>query len=471
MLQQLGNMGIFLTCLFIFTGCGGSGNSSSDLAKPPANTTPIDDNHQVLKAETQALVEQSLLALQGLDCRTTESTSPLCQPVQLRFSQGEYQEQKSADDQTILFIDSGAEFMASITRRSRVKAMFHAPEGELLPYDPEVELPAYLLTVLQSFDQLSSFVHAGWLKLLDERINTIGYGPIVGHGLLPFSILSEHIPKASFVYLSTPDVLGSRPDLLCALDFNALRDHSEQLAEQVKTDIIEHYDIDYVSWSGGYSTSVISVLWSQKCPGQPQPSLAELREFENSIRPYYEVLFNSPGVLAVQSAGVNVSANTHVLDADASLSNRIRVGFYQTLDSKLPIDGIIGAQEPPVLPDFMQASREYVDVFINFGFTGLGRNAPYNASPAMETGALAMSYYPLNHPATSWVAPIALPWAIMIKNTLFPDQPMDNTIIAQIKARMTPSGCDFHTEDNGDCKVQDPAWYKQHELARLKYLQ
>ncbi len=461
MVKQLSAIGI-LACLLIFSGCG-----SDDDGGASAN-----DNHQVLKAETQALLELSLQELAGLDCTTEQATSPQCQKVKVRFSDGHFQAQKSVEDQTILFIDSGAEFMTTITRRSRVKAMFHAPQGQLLAYDPEIELPQYQLTMLQRFDDLTTFVHAGWLESLASRMRSIGGDePIVGHGIYPFSILSEHLPQASFVYLSIPKILSSRTDLLCALDFNALRDHSEQLAVHVKSDIIEHYGIDYISWSGGDSTSVMSTLWSQKCPGQPQPSLVELQELENSLRPYYDVLFNTPGVLAVQSAGWNVSENTHVLDSDASFSNRIRVGFYQTLDAQLPIDGVMGALAPPALPAGMQSSREFVDVFINFGFTGTGSNAPFNASPAMQTDALAMSYFPLNHATTSWVPPIALPWAIMIKNTLYPQQAMDNEIIVQIKRHMTPLGCDFHVEDNGVCKVQDPAWYKQHELARLKYVQ
>jgi len=472
MVKQLGSIGIFLACLFIISACGGSSGDNDPGKIPPDNKTPGNDTHQVIKVQTQVLVEQSLQELAGLDCSTEQATSPQCEKVKLRFSDGEYQAQKSADDQTVLFIDNGAEFMASITRRSRVKAMFHASAGQLLPYDPEIELPRYQLTMLQRFDQLTEFVHAGWLEPLAARMRVIGGDEaIVGHGMIPFSILSAQLPQASFVYLSIPKILDSRPDLLCALDFNALRDHSAQLAEQVKSDIIEAYGIDYISWSGGDSTSVISSQWGQQCSGQPQPSLAELRELENSLRPYYDVLFNSPGILAVQSAGVNVSEDTHVLDSDASFSNRIRVGYYQTLDSNLPIDGVIAAEQPPLLPNGMQNSRPYIDVFINFGFTGTGQNSPYNASPVMQTDAWGMSYFPMNHATTSWIAPVALLWAIMIKNTDFPDHIMDDEMIAQIKARITPAGCDYHVEDNGDCKVQDPAWYKQHELARLKYLQ
>ena len=472
MVKQLSVMGIFVACLFTFSGCGGDSGGDSGPKNPPGNKTPDNVNHQVLKAETQVLVEQSLQELVGLDCTTEQATSPLCEKVKVSFSDGVDQPQKVADDQTILFIDINAEFMTNVTRRSRVKAMFHAPEGQLLPYDPEIELPQYQLNILQRFDQLTEFVHAGWLEPLADRMQSIGGGAHnAGHGITPFSILSEHLPQASFVYLSIPKILDSRTDLFCALDFNALRDHSAQLAQQVKSDIIEQYGIDYVSWSGGDSTSVISSQWGLHCPGQPQPSLAELREFENSLRPYYEVLFNTPGVLAVQSAGRNVSADTHVLDSDASFSNRIRVGYYQTLDANLPIDGVIGAQQPPTLPAAMHNSREYVDVFINFGFTGEGRNTPYNASPTMLTGALGMRYFPMSSATTSWIAPFALPWAIMIKNTVFPDQPIDDALIAEIKARMTPQGCDYHVEDEGRCKVQDPAWYKQHELARLNYLQ
>ncbi len=456
----------------VVTASDGALSDSQTLTVNLKNILPDSSDHLVLKAQVQALVEQSLQELEGLDCTTEQATSPQCQKVSVSFSDGQYQPQKIAEDQTILFIDINAEFMANVTRRSRVRAMFHAPEGQLLPYDPEIELPQYQLTMVQRFDQLTEFVHAGWLELLADRMQSIGGGAHnAGHGIYPLAILSEHLPKASFVYLSTPKMLASRPDLLCALDFNALRDHSAQLAEQVKKDIIEPFGIDYISWSGGDSTSVMSILWSQKCPGQPQPNLAELQELENSLRPYYEVLFNTPGVLAVQSAGSNVSADTHVLDSDASFNNRIRVGYYQTLDSKLPIDGVIGAQQPPGLPDAMHNSREYVDVFINFGFTGEGRNTPYNASPTMQTDTLGLRYFPMSSSTTSWAAPFVLPWAIMIKNSVFPEQPMDNMVIEQIKARITPLGCDYHVEDDGYCKVQDPAWYKQHELARLKYLQ
>ncbi len=456
-----------LALVTVASGCGGGGGSDNGSTTP----APVDGPYKELKEKAKVMEQNALVNLQGIDCNN-DSQLPACQKVTVSFNQGQFSADKVDADQTVLFIDSGMGYQLNLTGRSRVEALFKLNKDEIISFNMETQVPLYLKQTVEKFDQHSEFIHSGWLETLGTRIADIGGYSGAGHGEHSFRKVLAHNPRASFVFLETPDILMENSDSFCKLDFTAVNDKAKRIAQQIKTKIIDEYDIEYVTWSGGFSTSTIRATWAQSCPNQAAPSLAQLQELENSLRPYYNVLFNSEGVLGIQSAGEYVQPETHVLDADDSFNNRLRVGYYQTLDSQLPIDGIIGDKQPPTIPDFMNGSRKYIDVFINFGFTGRVSQGTLetNASPMMTTRYSGMGYFAESNTHTSWVPPTVLAWAIKVKNSKYPDQIMTNDVIEQIKDQMTPMGCTFHKEDEGRCKVQDPAWYKQHELARLNYL-
>lgn len=493
--MRLFNVGIIAALGLLISGCGGGSGGEQKSPNPvpvpnpvptpvpslPPDLTPTpepDKPHAQVRARFEALATNRLAALEGLDCKSEiQSTSELCMASKLRFSDGRFYAEKVDEDQTILFMDTGLSVKGTLVNRSRMQNMYQVQNGQLMAFDPEITVPRFLMETLQQFDQDPEFFHTGWMTSLADRLLEMGALPYPEdglHGQIPFEIVASHNPRASFVYLRAPDFFWDK-QALCTHDLQTLTEQHQQLANTIKNEILDKYQIEYVNWSGGYQTDSIDGLWNASCDTSlAKPSLAQKRDLENTLRPFYQVLFNSPGVLGVQSTHLNVHPSTHVLDSDDSFYNRVRVGGFTDMRdaaSALPADGVIGNQAPPALEDIFQSGRAYVDLFVNFGFEGSREDFRDNGSPIMKTSSIGMAYYPLNHKATSWTAPAGLNRIIYIKNSLYPDQPLTDTLIQQIKDKLTPMGCTYHPEDQGRCKLQDPARYKQHELARLKYIQ
>ena len=216
----------------------------------------------------------------------------------------------------------------------------------------------------------------------------------------------------------------------------------------------------------------IESLWASYC-SLPQPSTEEKKALLETVRPFYNVLFNSQSVFGFQASGLNMSVDNNALDIDKTYVNRMLVGDFGSLDSQLPSTGIINDIAAPTLESNRDNSKQWIDVFINFGIIPI-RPFPFNSTPLMETDMLGLDSYPITSMQPSWASPLALSRAIHIKNTEFPDRLLDNLVIEQIKEKMTPQTCNYSnwafSDYEGKCKMQDPLLWRQHDVYRLHYL-
>ena len=415
--------------------------------------------------------------------------------VTVKFSDGEFDASKSDDKQTILILDDGLEFSAILRYRSRIKAaLIQKDDGyyyknNVNDYDPSIEMPIIARDVLKELDSFtdkdgqSQFVPALWLNELYPIFEKIyPDAEHVGHGKMPFSYLLEHNPKAEFVIGPGFNFFNKRPDLFCypeqvdqgqsQTNLQKLSVLIEDAAADFKHDVIEGLGIDYINLSSGHTLATLSSGWQRHCT-TPLPSESIRMALLETTRAFYQVLFNSDNVLAAQSSDINMNTKNNIIDVDTSYKNRVRVAFFSTLDSQLPIDGKVSNQAPPLLDSELNNSKQWIDVFVNFGIV-ITRPFPFNETPVMVIDSLGLSYLPITSVTTSWAAPVALSWAINIKNSEFADAVLDNLLIEDIFNKMTPKVCDYSNwlfdEYENKCKIQDPLLWRQLEVYRLGYL-
>lgn len=423
--------------------------------------------------------------LDEVNC-SADGHHPDCTMQTTRFCDGQFDASKGSSNENILIIDSNLEFYANTRYRSRVMGQYEfTATGELIPYNPAIKLPIYLSKTLRRLDglhfdapdeQTDSFIPAKWYSDLTAKLSEASdqYGWLsVGHGSLPMSFILEHNPNARVVIVDNSD-LSQSSDAFCKQDLERFHTQYKTVADSI-TSIIKDHKIQYVNASFGYTRSVLKQYWNDLCPTRRIPKDEILDAYMASIAQYYDALFNTEGVLGIQSSDINMNRVNNALDANTDFQNRMRVAMFQSLDSGLNEAGELVDKDNgqyPQLQSSLENSVEFIDIFINFGYSGLGRKPPYNSSPFMIVNPFATDSYPINSSATSWAAPAALSRAIHIKNTEFPSEAMTNTLIQRIKSNMTPDLCpDWPLQVQGEsrCKLQDPLFHLQTEAHRLGF--
>ncbi|SFD78931.1 Ig-like domain-containing protein, partial [Pseudoalteromonas denitrificans] len=449
-----------------------------------------------LKNQVDSFVSHTIAIIdeQQINC-VTHPESPQCELVSVKFSDGQFDASKTYQNQTILILDTNLEFSATVRYRSRVKAAFTQGQdgfyhqAQLEAYDPQFHIPKMAKAVLNQIDTFSDdnnnskFIPATWLdplSWLSDRLYPFdNYIEYLGHGKTPFLYLLEHNPKAEFVIATPPDFFKIYSGLFCRAELieegqadsnlERLRSLVISAANDFKKQVLDEQGIEYINYSGGHTLESVKTRWSQLCV-EPEPDINTLVKLLDVYRPFYDVLFNSDNIFSAQASDVNMTSTNNVLDIDKSFKNKILVGDFAILDSKLPIDGKLENVMAPELLINRDNSKHWVDLFINFGV----KSRVANKTPLMDTDALGLASYPISSMQPSWAAPVALSWAINIKNSHFPDDALDNNIIEQIKDKMTPELCSYSNWDissyYGKCKMQDPLLHRQHEVYRLGYL-
>jgi len=242
-----------------------------------------------------------------------------------------------------------------------------------------------------------------------------------------------------------------------------LQQHIIEASVKFKAEVIDKHNIEYVNISAGDTLDTVRSDWMKYCKKE-LPNNMVLQALLGTLKPFYTVLLNSDSVFSFQASGIDMTLDNNSLDIDKDFINRVLVGDFTTLDSKLPINGLIEDLAPPSLLANRDNSKQWIDVFINFGIIEV-RPFPYNNTPLMETDLLGLGSYPITSMQPSWASPVALSWAIHIKNTHFADEALDNNIIEQIKDKMTPELCSYSNGDISDyygkCKMQDPLLHRQ----------
>ncbi|MCF6442758.1 hypothetical protein L1077_25375 [Pseudoalteromonas luteoviolacea] len=229
-----------------------------------------------------------------------------------------------------------------------------------------------------------------------------------------------------------PQLFESRLDLYCNPtedNIIELSKHIENIAYDFKNKVINSNSVEYINFSGGYEIQRGLVrTWNRHCIGG-LPSKEKLSSLYNTVRPFYEVLFNSPGVMAFRALGINMTEYNNELDIDKSYENRLLVAPFTTLDSKLPENGFLNGR-PPSLDYSIDNSKKWIDYLVNFGIIPF-RPFPYNDTSVMATTTLGLSYTPISDSSTSWSSPVALSTAVFIKSTEYSDFPLDNILIGR----------------------------------------
>ncbi|SFD71936.1 hypothetical protein [Pseudoalteromonas denitrificans] len=457
---------------------------------------------QYLKQKVASWVTDKVIELKELNCDNTGINSFQCEKEAIRFSDGRFNPAKLDPNQTILILDDGLEFSSTVRYRSRIKAAYEQMndgfyhQAEQGDYDPEFNLPLLAINTLREIDQFTdensneTFIPALWLSQLKPEMERLypasdNYSQYLDHGKMPLLYLLEHNPKAELVIASAPDFFKQKHTLFCQPDkieedqqstnLVRLEQHIFEAADAFKTEVINGQNINYINYSGGYTLNTVKSDWNKFCKTN-LPSNQTLKALLNTIRPFYDVLFNSEGVFAFQASDVNMTTTNNVLDIDKNYKNRMLVGDFTILDSELPEDGAFSYwKRPPELLYNRNNSKRWIDIFINFGIIEV-RPFPYNETPLMNTHPLGLNSLPISSMQPSWAAPVALSRAIHLKNTIFIDKGLTNDLIIEMKNKMTPNNCSYqgwsyYRDYNGTCKLQDPLLHRQHEVYRLRYLE
>lgn len=489
----------FSACLAACGGGGGGAGGGSEVPPPapppvqPPGPAPAPGPDGIdkprLRQQVDAWVAEQKARIEPLDCQQSQTGG--CEALRkIRFSEGQALPAKLRADQTILLVDSGIGHAATLRYRSRMLGYYRVSEssGLVEAHDPVIEsTPRWGAELLRGIDgfqyrdaggqQRPTYVPADWLSALRPLLR----GPRdfamvdrVPHGNMVLAQLVESNPQAGFVVLDPIPItalMRAHRAAVCAKDWAALEQGVQRMAQSLSA-VMQRHGVDYVNLSGGLDTSNLPDSWGPLACGGSL-SASEAQGLIMAFRPLYASLFESPGVLGVQAAGVALSPGSHPLEA-LPLANRVRVSLFHPAAAQLPADGVTGAQRPEVLEPNAE-DRRWVDVFISTGMVNDSFPPKVNASPPLITDSVyGLDLGPVPHATTSWSAPQALSRLIHLKSQLAPDMapeaPLDAALIQRMKNALTPMGCSWAPEDGGRCKLQDPAWHRQQELFRQGWL-
>lgn len=460
---------LFLLFIATIIACGSDHSSSNEDNHPDYSETT--DCNCALDDQQKEAIDRAMDLISGLDCQNNPED---CELIAVNFKPEN--EINYDTGENILIIDSGMELQGLSRYRGRVLDYYRLGEDNLIvDYSPEIEIKKYLNDVystlsahdfiptlcLQDVSRLLYMKDGEYLKDLDS------YSAY--HGKIPFSILLEYNPKAKFVILKSFDFINSCGEMIRNKQFEEFERVVMDNVEIIK-DIIDQYQIHYINYSVGHTIATIKDnLLDMQCENY---SRSDINRIVSALMPFYEVLFESEGVLGIQAGAENVSGNWEAFPFDAAdFKNRIRVGYLDSLDSNVDENGHLlnPSGATPKLSPNQENSKELIDVFICTGskMTGSSPLPVYNKTPLLTTDKIGTYSYPASNPSTSWVAPMGLSRVIHIKNTFFKDEPLDEYTIGEIKRILTPEGCDW--QDGGICKIQDPLRHNQFEAHRLGY--
>ncbi len=454
-------------------GCGGGSAVTPPQPTPPQPPPPVSGVDQ-LKSRLASWLPLQQQWLQGLSCPDTG-----CATRTVRFSEGRFEPQYLHRDQTILVLDTdGMDFLATQTYRHRIKSYWHYTRlGQLEPHDAAVKVPDFIPDLyqrLRQFHQSGSehgFMPAQWLLPLQTEMQRLARGftqPYAGHGSIALSYLAEHNPQAELVVVKLPEFATLFQDEFCRADIPALTAKISALSEQFYQTLILGQDVEFLNMSAGYEREGIRIA-AQRCAIPPPAS--QYAALLQAYQPFYQMLFNSPKLLAVQAGVVNNDPNRFPLD-QAVLPHRIRAGFYNTglTSSGLSAQGVPTAMSP-ALPADQQNSLAVLDVLINFAYDAASLPCQTQTSAYRIPAASGFGYGALCDEQTSWAAPAVLSRLIHLRQSQFAAAAWSDQLIGQLKQALTPSLCTAAGNASPvACKLQDPLLHRQHEVFRLQYL-
>jgi hypothetical protein len=369
--------------------------------------------------------------------------------------------------EAILIVDTLPGLSPAMFRhRRRLKGYYRPTEdGTLAPARYTWRLPTTVHDALDAF-ATPEFIPSEWLTPLAEPLQRrfpLTYPEAVAHGGNVFALLVETSPRQPIILLDSLNHETFARGLACDASDAGLAAFSERVRQVAASlrQLLREHNVRFINVSRGDTFFSVRETWSKHC-GTPLPSEEVLRAQLHALAPLYDVLFNTPGVFAAHSAIDSTGSHDYPYDGlDARYPFRLRMGFFQTLESGLDARGHGPYHQLAGWPALANA-----DVFFNSGVLD-ERPYPYNRTPYLIVDPLGVSISPVSHTTTSWIAPLGLARFISLRDGPYAGQPLTEDLVRTLQRDMVPEECP--DLPRGRCLYQDPLLHGQVEAVRLGY--
>ncbi|MCF6438818.1 hypothetical protein L1077_05160 [Pseudoalteromonas luteoviolacea] len=457
-----------------------------------------------LKAASDQYVADTVAWIQSENIQCAgEAPHAMCETSVVKFSDGAFDQNRTDPRQTILVLDSAMDLHTVLRYRSRIKAHleFDPQTNTFVEGDPEVaisKLGKKLLTELDTFKdpetQGPAFLASAWLRNLAVAYGSAAPGdtkdhitqqPHFSHGSKVLGYLTQHNPNAEFVVIDTATFLPylQHQEAVCNKDSQTFKSYMQTAADSLTQDVIEQYGVEYINFSGGYNRYHVKQAWQRnECSGNLSNYAAS--NMLLAMKPYYDAMFEAPGVLGFQAAVINADNKDDALDV-IDYPNRIRVQPYtsENVDTDVSPTGESGWQK--VFKDFSNefSGHDHIDMYVNFGY-GRTNFFNQNSTPKMTSDVFGMQYaadWALL--SSSWSTPVAVSYAIHEQAKLYDETFQVGFAPALLKDQILPKTCNdadgywyvygisaFMWKGDYMCRIQDPLKYRADQLNTLGYL-
>ncbi|NMO14112.1 hypothetical protein HPC49_06980 [Pyxidicoccus fallax] len=430
------------------------------------------DAGPVLRAPDAALVqriEEVRTRVLADTCFREHPGSAECAWVDHPFDPAEFSMTEGTGE-AILVVDDFRGLPPMLLRyRNRLRGYFRTTEdGTLAPIPFTWHLPAGLHDALTAFAG-PGIIPAEWLSSLWEPLNG-AYGSLdlggLGHGYIVLSLLVEASPRQPLVLWKDEGFEVAPREAFCAPTatpetLEPLHAHARRKADSLRS-VMRELNVRFINFSRGETVATLRDTWARLCGATP-PSDEVLRAKLLTVEPVMEVLFGSPGVFAAHAAGYVSGPDVSPFDFPSERHpNRLRVGFFNSLDSGLDAEG-----HGPYANLEGQPAAHAVDIYLNAGIRP-SRPFDFNRTPMLQVDGFGVSIGPFSSfMQTSWMAPIALSTFIYRRDGAHGGEALSDALIQRIIDEMIPPGC--ADLPGGRCSYQDPLKFGQTEAMRLGY--
>jgi hypothetical protein len=423
---------------------------------------------QARVADSTSSVEDRIrAALEGVredPCSRPSATQGCPQSV---FSLGQEYVDVDPDAEAVLIIDELAPSLSYLRYRDRILGYYRVgDEGAIRAERVEVRIPTTLGTIITGFAKRPN-VSARALESLMEPLRS-AYARHVetmagSHGQVVFDLIKERVPNHPLVLVSLGSLNRSLNRAQCDIvseggdspDMSRLRQLSETFAGELRALIAKH-NVRFINVSWGDTRATLEKAL-RSCGAGSLPSLEVQRAMLEARRPFYDVLFASPGVLSAHAAADGHGPEDAPFDqATPAFPNRLRIGAFVELGAGVPPEGAPtrAASWAP-----WPMSMANADVYVNGGV---------DRRSSREEGALS---YPDDfgfgmevwetHPQPSWVTPIALARMIALRGEApYAGSPMSDVLIERMFLQLT---CRSSLAQAPGCPFWDPLLHDQFE--------
>jgi hypothetical protein len=452
----------FYALYVLLAACGGDsgGNPPPPVVDPPPPPPPPPPDpltQQVIEARDEILAD-SCFRQQGANCAWTERA----------YSSAEFAMTQSTGE-AIMVIDEFPTLPVSAIRyKNRIKGFYRFGAGGLVtPAMSKWRVPSTLWNVLTRF-AAADHIPAQRLSALSPAIATSYQGvqfDTAGHGSYVFSVLADTNPLQPLVLVDGLDLARMTPDDYCdtsgAADVQTRLNQIASAAADQIAQTMRANEVRFVNYSAGHTLATVAADWEKSC-GSTAPPESVLRAKLAAYAPIYTALFKTPGVIVAHAAiGSGNAADAPYDQASADYPNRLRIGYFTSLNSGLDVEG---RGNYGVLQGW--PGGEQVDLYLNTGVLPM-RPFEYNRTPLLQLDGFGVDLFPVTAPQTSWVAPLALSRFINIRYNDFAGRQMSDPLIAEIFNAAVPALCADLPGQR--CRYQDPLLHGKVEAVRLLY--